>query len=570
MNCKLKGRHYSTSLTYIVLFFLLFTVCQAEAANIVSVKTEKNVYVANEPVYILYVLKGLEAGYGLNLSMSLEMPDGTLLFLGDNAQFAAWHPIWIVRNFPFSPVNIKAGQWPLMLNPDVRFVPGRYVLNAEVYDAATEVMLDRSSSEFYLVNAPYIDHLEPAQGVTGDIVRLKGEKFGNNPDIVKVMMGGREATIMEIEESSVVVWVPYGAETGEVTVAVDGAVSNPVDFLVGPYVESVSRTVLAPGDKVTIKGFNFAKDVNLNYVYFNGVRGTVKKATETQLDVLVPDGNTGPLHVVVNEMKSNAQTVTITPVVESLTPPTGNEGDTVTISGWNFNPVKTNNYVVFNAGTDDETAASILEASSTQLLVRVPAAESGKVYVYTDGEAAKGDLSFTYPPVTTDISPSEIMAGDSLTITGMNFDDVEQKNTVTVGGQTLTVTSALPHEIKARTPVNLQSGAITVTVNGLSSMEAQFLTVYPGPVVSSVSPSTMTSGDTSTEIELTGVGFVSGLAVKLASNDSNFSPGVTIRDYNTAVFKLPAGARAGSYDLTVVRNVAGRTLTSNTMRLTVQ
>lgn len=566
----IKGKRCLTGyVLYVIMSFLFLFSGIAESADIVSVRTGKSVYVANEPVYILYTLQGLEAGYGLNLGMSLETPDGSVLFLGDNAQFAAWHPIWLVRNFPFSVVNIQDGQWPLMLDPSVRFVPGRYVLNAEVYDAATEVLLARSRAEFYLVNAPYVDHLEPDHGVTGDIVRIRGEKFGTNPDIVKVVMGGREATIMDINDDSVVVWVPYGAESGQVTVAVDGAVSNPVDFLVGPYVESLSKKILAPGDKLTVKGFNFDTDTNKNYVYFNGIRGTVTKATATQLDVLVPDGNTGPFSVVVNEMRSNAHPVTITPVVESLSPATGKEGDTITISGWNFNSVKTNNYVVFNAGSDDEVAATVLEASSTRLLVTVPAAETGRVSVYTDGQAATGDVTFTYPPVTTEVSPLEVMAGDSITITGLNFDDTEQRNTVMVGGQTLTVTSALPHEIKARTSVNLQSGSLTVTVNGLTSMEAQFLTVYPGPVVSTVTPSAVTAGDTSTAVVVTGVGFASGVKINLSKDGMKYTPSVTVQDYNTLSFKMPSGVKAGSYNLTAERDIAGRVLESNVMIFTV-
>jgi hypothetical protein len=549
---------------------LFLVVSEAMGEGIVTVRTGKSVYVSSEPVYILYALRGLEAGYGINLGLSIEMPDGSVAFLGQDAIFSPSHPLWLITDWPFSPVNIGDGEFPLLFVSGFTPVPGRYVLTADVYDAATEVLIDRSRFEFYLVDAPYVDHIDPAQGVTGDVVRIYGQNFGANPDIVKVMLGGREATIMEISDDSIVVWVPYGALTGTVTVSVDGVLSNPVDFLVGPYIESVSASVLEPGTRLTIKGFNFDADINKNYVYFNGIRGTVERASETQIDVIVPDGNTGPMHVVVNEMSSNVEYVTLTPVVDSLVPETGNEGDTVTISGWNFNPVLTNNYVVFNAGTADEVAATVLEASSTQLLVRVPASETGKVIVYTDGQAASGDVSFTYPPVTTDISPSEIMAGDNIVITGFNFDDIEQKNTVMVGGQTLTVTSATPHEIQARTPVGLTSGSVTVTVNGLSSMEGQFLTVYPAPVLSDISPAVVDAGDTTTSIVVEGVGFASGIRVTVSGNGREYNPAVTVSDYNDMSFVLPSGIASGAYTVTATRSIAGRSLESNSLNLVVR
>lgn len=567
---RLNKRVCLSKLFFAAFFSVLLYANNSWSAGIVSVKTAKQVYVSSEPVYIIYSLQGLEAGYGINLGLSMEMPDGSITFVGPDTIFSSTNPIWLVQDWPYSPVSIQDGTWPLLIDPSIQLIPGEYSLIAEVYDAATQTLIARDISSFFLVNAPYIDHIEPNQGVTGDIISIQGEKFGSNPDIVKVLVGGREATIMEIEDSTIVAWVPYGSITGTVSVAVDGTISNEVDFLVGPYIEELSKSVLEPGDKLNIKGFNFDTDANRNYVYFNGIRGTVQKATATQLDVLVPDGNTGPLHVVVNEMKSNIHQATITPVVESLTPETGNADDTVVISGWNFNPVATNNYVVFNSGSSDEVAATILDASSTQLVVEVPAAETGDVAIYTDGQVAEGDVTFTFPPVTTEVTPQEIMAGDSITITGLNYDDIEQKNTVMVGSQTLTITSATAHEIKARTPVNLESGNIAVTVNGLSSMEALFLTVYPAPLLSSLTPASIATDDTSI-LQIEGVGFENGVKITLSGNSEDMSANnISVIDYNTLSFKLPTGITSGTYTVTATRYIAGRTLESNSLNLYVQ
>lgn len=569
---KIPGaRTCSHIVTQIVIaVFLFLGQASPGLAQIVSVDTGKHVYVADEPVYLVYHLQGLEIDLSVSLLVSLEMPDGTICFLGTNMLFSPDNPIWLIQDFPFSPIAVNDGILPVILGTSLSMIPGQYTLTAEVYDSLTNQIIARDQSDFFLVDAPYIDHVEPAQGITGDVVTIHGEMFGINRDIVKVIIGEREATIMEISDSSIVVWVPYGATTGTVKVSVDGAVSNPVDFLVGPYIEKLSATVLEPGGKLTVKGFNFDTDVNKNYVYFNGIRGTVKKASATQLEILVPDGNTGPLDVTVNEMKSNVKQVTITPVVESLTPATGNVDDTITIAGWNFNPIATNNYVVFNAGTSDEVAATVLDASTTRLIINVPAAETGAIAIYTDGQEAKGDVSFTYPPFISDISPVEVMAGDEIVINGLNFDDIEQRNTVSVGGKTLTITASTPHKITARTPVNLMSGTLEVTVNGLTSDESEFLAVYPTPILSTITPSRIDADDTSTTIEITGVGFASGAKVSLKGPSGTVQPTPRINDYNSLDFKLPKGLSPGTYVMSVTRSIAGRTLASNNLNIVIE
>lgn len=542
---------------------------QVEAGAIVSITPAKDVYVQSEPVYIKCVLRGLETGTPVNLTVSLEVPDGTKTFFGMNGFFDSGNSLWILQDWPFTPVSIGEGEWALFIPPELSLTPGAYVLRAEVYSSVTETLIDYSETTFYLVDAPYLDRVEPAQGITGDVVSLHGEEFGQNPDRVKVLIGEREATIIEITNETIHTWIPYGAITGKVTVSVDGASSNPVDFLVGPYIESVSKTVAAPGDSLDIKGFNFDPDKDRNYVCFNGIRGTVQTASPTQLKVLVPEGNTGPLTVIVNEMDSNEVGVTITPVVESIDPERGEVGDIVTIPGRNFSSIVTNNYVVFNAGTSDEVAATVLDASVTQLVVTVPAAETGPVHVYTDGQAAQGEPTFTFPPEIDEVSPSVIVAGDTLTITGRNFDDLEQRNTVTVNAETLTIVSALPHSIEARTPATLTSGSLEVTVNALSSAELPFVTVYPSPILQAASPSSLSAGDSQTEIVLSGIGFVPGITLELSGPTGTHSVTATINTYDRLRFKLPKGLTTGTYQLTAKRSMGGRTVISNSLSITL-
>jgi hypothetical protein len=81
----------------------------------------------------------------------------------------------------------------------------------------------------------------------------------------------------------------------------------------------------------------------------------------------------------------------IPPVIESISPAAGVPGMSVTIKGSNFSSVASENLVTFNG-----TAASVKSASSSELVVEVPAeGTTGEVGVISKGSAVKGQ-SFRY------------------------------------------------------------------------------------------------------------------------------------------------------------------------------
>ncbi len=554
----------------LLILFLLLKPAVSAAGQFLDISTGKQVYAQAEPIYILYNLRGIESNTSLNLSVSLRMPDDRLIFMGSDGVFGQTNPIWLLQYWPFTSIVINDGAFPVMVSSEITLMQGKYTISSAIYNAYTQTIVDYDEHDFYLVSNPYLSGVEPTQGITGDLLILKGEGFGADINKVKVMVGEREATIMEIANEEIKTWVPYGAVTGKVTVTVDGAASNSMDFKVGPYIESLSASVASPGASITLKGFNFDADKTRNFVYFNGIRGTVQTASITQLKVLVPDGNTGPVTVVVNGMNSNSANMTITPVIEGIEPQKGDVNDVVTITGKNFSPTLTNNYILFNAGATNESAATVLDATSTRLLVKAPASETGAVKVYTDGQAAQGSVTFTYPPEVYAITPQQVLAGDSITITGKNFSATKSMNTVAIGNETLTVTAAEAKKLTVRTNATTTSGTLSVTVNGSTSTGSSFITVYANPVLQGISPSTMTAGDTKTSIEITGVGFVaSSTTVELIGAAKTYQIAPTIGSYNSLTFKLLATMPAGAYQTRIVRTLDGKTMYSNTTNLVV-
>lgn len=541
----------------------------AFSGQFLNISTGKQVYVQAEPIYILYTLRGLESNTSLNLTVSLRMPDDRLIYMGADGVFGQANPIWLVQSWPFTSIILNDGAFPVMVSPEITLMQGKYTISSAIYNAYTQTLVDFDEHDFYLVSKPYLSGIEPTQGITGDLLVLRGEGFGTEVNKVKIMVGDREATIMELANEEIKTWVPYGAVTGKVSVTVDGAASNSMDFKVGPYIESLSATVASPGGSITIKGFNFDLDKTRNFVYFNGIRGTVQTASATQLKVLVPDGNTGPVSVVVNGMTSNTTNMTITPVVEAIEPQKGDINDVVMITGKNFSPTLTNNYVLFNSGATNEMAATVLDATSTRLLVKAPASETGAIKVYTDGQAAQGTPTFTYPPEVYSVTPQQILAGDSIVITGKNFSATKSMNAVAIGNETLTITAAEAKKLTARTSPTTPSGKLSVTVNGSTSSAETFITVYANPVLQSMAPSTVAAGDTKTTIEINGTGFVASATTVELIGSKTYQLVPTIASYNSLTFKLLATIPAGTYQVRIARTLDGKTLYSNTTNLVV-
>jgi len=80
-----------------------------------------------------------------------------------------------------------------------------------------------------------------------------------------------------------------------------------------------------------------------------------------------------------------------TPTITNFTPTSGQEGDSVTITGKNFSTTPANNTVRFNG-----TAANVTSSTATQIIVTVPSgATTGKITVQTSAGTATSDDDFT-------------------------------------------------------------------------------------------------------------------------------------------------------------------------------
>lgn len=93
------------------------------------------------------------------------------------------------------------------------------------------------------VIVPFIDHLQPSSGIAGTLVTIGGSGIDPNPDLVTVMFGDKEATVLYSESTYLTTRVPSGATEGMVTIQVGDDISNEEYFYVVPINEY-------PGDEI--------------------------------------------------------------------------------------------------------------------------------------------------------------------------------------------------------------------------------------------------------------------------------------------------------------------------------
>ncbi len=354
------------------------------------------------------------------------------------------------------------------------------------------------------------------------------------------------------------------AGTVAVTVTNDAGASNGLPFTIYPVVSNISpssATATAPGFTLTVTGSGFDSGA---IVQWNGTALSTTFGSATQLTAAVPAAliaapGSATVTVIDNGVTSQtAATFTINPppTISSLSPNAAVAGGpvfTLTVNGSNFD----NSASVQWNGTGIPTSFG----SSTQLSATVAAsliASPGTALVtVTDHGATSSPATFTIAPgpVITSLSPDTVTAGASgftLTVNGTGFISgatVQWNST----GLTTTFVSSTQLTAAVATALIATAGSATVTVteSGVTSPGAPF-TIAPGPVITSLSPSTATAGQAGFTLTVNGSGFVSGAVVQW--NSTALTTTFVSATQLTAPVAASLVATAGSATVTVTEN----------------
>ncbi len=143
---------------------------------------------------------------GTNFGPTVGTRSSSLLFNGIAARTTSWNDSQIV-----APVPAAATTGNVVVN--INGVSSNGVL-------------------FTVTSGPNITSLSPTSGPVGTLVTITGTSFGSTQGTSTVSFNGITATPSSWSDTSIVVPVPSGATTGNVTVTVGGLASNGVPFTV--------------------------------------------------------------------------------------------------------------------------------------------------------------------------------------------------------------------------------------------------------------------------------------------------------------------------------------------------
>ena len=230
------------------------------------------------------------------------------------------------------------------------------------------------------------------------------------------------------------------------------------------------------------------------------------------------------------------------PAVSSVTPTTGNAGDTVTITGANLTGATGVKF-----GSADATGVQVVDGTHVTALAPAGSGTVDVTVVGPDGTSAAvaGDkFRYLAPPSVSSLSPGSGNAGDSVSITGTNLTGA---TSVKFGGTEATSFSVVDGtHVTAVVPAG--SGTVDVRItapDGTSTTSAndKFRYLAP-PSVSSLSPDHGNAGDA---VTITGANFTGATGVKFGSADAT---GVHVVDDTHLTAVAPAGS--GTVDVTVI------------------
>ncbi len=236
------------------------------------------------------------------------------------------------------------------------------------------------------------------------------------------------------------------------------------------------------------------------------------------------------------------------PAIEQLTitdisPSLGDIGTSVTVNGTNFSAVPANNKVSINGIT-----ALVTTATSTSLTFTIPeGATSGNIVISHGAFTAIGpSFSVIDVPTISDVDPAQAGVGETITITGTKYSEIEADNIVMINGIAAIVTDATATSITTTVPIGSVAGIgdITVTVDGQTTTYPNFIVV---PVITSIDPM---NGSEGTVVTITGTSF-SAIPADNSVDFNGVTATVEASTTTSITTSVPIGATNGPVSVVV-------------------
>lgn len=315
----------------------------------------------------------------------------------------------------------------------------RYTIQVQVpAEARTGVLtltnLEKDATELQTkeeltINTPEATPIKDRTIKAGEVLSLKGSSFDQ---IASVKFEGATVDAADFKSQSAAeinVAVPSKATDGTVYVVTKSGVEVPVGNIITVVPTQLVATPnpVKNGAELTITG----KDMDLitGIAFPNAAESKLNKVETTQVTSTVPeDAQEGDITLSLD----NGKTVTVAytlvkPTVTACSPAAITAGEQTIIKGTDLDLVKS---ITF-PGDEEQTVEKFTAQNATNIAVTVPAACVGTGFKLnlkngTTVEVKEGlSIKAATDPAIASITPGEAVAGESITITGKNFQNIQ-------------------------------------------------------------------------------------------------------------------------------------------------
>ena len=336
----------------------------------------------------------------------------------------------------------------------------------------TDTLKDGTSletKEELTINTPEATPIENRNIKAGEILSIKGSAFDQ---IASVKFEGATVDAADFKSQSateITVAVPVKATDGTFYVVTKSGVEVPVGNIITVVPTQLVATPnpVKNGAEITITG----KDMDLitGIAFPNAKESKLNKVETTKVTSTVPeDAQKGDITLSLDNGKTVAVAYTLVePTVASCTPAAITAGEKTVIKGTDLDLVKS---ITF-PGDVEQTVDKFAAQNAQAIAVTVPAACAGSgfklnlkngITINIDGQLS---IKAATDPAIASVTPGEAIAGSTITITGKNFQNIQN---LYIGSYKVNrYTSRSNTEIVCQVPATAEVGTYKIVMEDL-------------------------------------------------------------------------------------------------------
>ena len=331
---------------------------------------------------------------------------------------------------------------------------------------ATKDGTSLETKEELTINTPEATPIKDRNIKAGEILSIKGSSFDQ---IASVKFEGATVDATDFKSQSVAeitVAVPDKATDGTVYVVTKSGIEVPVGNIITVVPTQLVATPnpVKNGAELTITGKDMDLITGIAFPY--AAASQLNKVETTKVTTTVPeDAQEGDITLSL----ANGKTVTVAytlvkPTVASCTPAAITAGEKTIIKGTDLDLVKS---ITF-PGDVEQTVEKFAAQNANAIAVTVPAACAGTGFklnlkngttINIDGQLS---IKAATDPAIASVTPGEAIAGSTITITGKNFQNIQN---LYIGSYKVNrYTSRTNTEIVCQVPANAEVGTYKIVM----------------------------------------------------------------------------------------------------------